>query len=145
MQQPGEYAQPLLRVTHVKTPIVNGCKTVRLRTNISSGTSTPDGQVQMLVKNTGSSQVSLGVSQSNDYVNGPFTSISDITVAPAGQAQVVISPFQKFLEIRGTSGTGMVDIQLSSQIKFDRLAFDKSDVNYPQSLWAADLPGWSTL
>jgi hypothetical protein len=148
MQQPGEYPQPLLRVTNVKIPVIDGCKTARLRAvqTLSSGTTFADASTQVLVKNTGNAQVSIQFQASNDYTNGPYTTLGGtVTVKPLGQATTTIFPNQKFLEVKGTSGTGAVDIQLSSQIRFDQLGFDRNDGSYPSSLWSGNLPGWSTL
>jgi hypothetical protein len=148
MNQPGEYPQPLLRTTNVKIPIVGGCVTGRLRSahTLVSGSTPSDAATLVLVKNTSNAQVSIAFQNSDDYVNGPFTQVGgQMTVKPLGQATQTIYPKQKFLEVKGITGTGAVDIQLSSQIRFEELGFDRGDGSYPSSLWKANLESWNSL
>jgi len=147
MQFPGEYAQPLTRTTEVRVPIIAGCVTARLRSlEFPTGGSETDADTQVLFKNTGDTQITVQFQETDDHVNGPFNHVGQsVTLIPGGQSTIDITPSLAFLELAGLSGTGEVNVRISSQIQFQELGFDKTEGRYPSSLWKADYPGWSTL
>lgn len=148
MQLPGEYAQPLTRNTEVRIPVIAGLVTSRLRSCVAlaNGTTFADSATQALIKNTGNTQVTLQFQETDDYVDGPFTATGGaVTIKPLGQVTTTIYPKQAYLELKGLTGTGAVNVRLSSQIQFKELAFDKTDGRSPSSLWQANLQSWSSL
>lgn len=153
MQLPGEYPQPLQRTTEIRSPVIAGLVTARLRpvTAIISGTTiagsnVPDSSTLATIKNQSNVTLTLQFQETNDYVNGPFNASGvSVTIAPRGQATTLLYPKSNYLELKGLTGTGAVSVQLSSQIQFDAIAFDKTDARDSSGLWNANYPAWSKL
>ena len=147
-QQPGEYAQPLLRTTELRVPVIAGLVTGRLRAvSVGFNGSTTSNQAAFVnVKNTCATALTVKFSDTDDYINGPFTQDGGVmTIAPLGNASNVIYPDQKYLEFIGVTGTGYAHVKVSSQIQFEECAFDRTDGRASSLLWDAIQPGWSTL
>jgi hypothetical protein len=147
-QQPGEYPQPLLRTTELRVPVIAGLVTGRLRSIQATfnGSTSSDQAVLVNVKNTGSASLTVMFSDTNDYVNGPFVQNGGVmTIAPLGNATNVIYPKLKYLEFIGVTGTGYAHVKLTSQLRFDECAFDRTEGRASALLWDDNQPGWSTL
>jgi hypothetical protein len=146
MQAPGEYPQPITRPTEIRVPAIAGFVTARLRPmhTVSNGTTFSDTNTQALIRNVGSTQVTVGFRESPDYTAGPFTLLPQATLKPGGQTTLALFPKQKYLELRGLTGTGAVSVRLNSQIQFEELGFDKLDPN-ASGYQNANYAGWSTL
>jgi hypothetical protein len=131
----GEYPQPQLRATNYHLPIVAGFVTGRLRGDLLSVSGYAPQTTVVLLENTGRTQFTVQMRESPDYVSGPFSNIGPaVALVPSGQKTVVITPIRDFLEFKGTSGDGFLKAQLTSQVKWQQMAFDKSDPNYPARL-----------
>lgn len=152
MSYPSEYPQPLVRVTHVFCPVVNGYATARLRrqdpifVSGSIGVSEDNANAQVTLKNQGSASVTVQLKQS--YVTDPPGTDSSgnpsgtrmnvgsaVALVPGGQKTLNVIPFQPFLEVYGTAGgPSNVHVQIASKVRWDAMAFDKSDTLYPAEL-----------
>lgn len=85
---------------------------------------------------TGEVSIQLGATSTaaNNTVTFAYTTTSTKTVKPLGKLQFTIFPKKRYLEIKSTSGNGRCRLQLSSQIRWDKMAFSKTDTVYPQSI-----------
>ena len=158
MIYPGEYPQPLERVTNVQVPVVGGYITSRLQvqgdlvystatfgTSVSTGTLPESGYVDnftaVMMENTGANTVAVQLLGSNDYTSGPRENVGAIqTLVPLGRTRYGVNPRHTYLELNCLSGTSAIRMQLSSRLKWDELGFDKSDPFYPPFLVNARNP-----
>lgn len=148
MNTSGEYPQPMTRQTVVQAPVVNGLVTARLRSNgtLPQDASDQLSSTQVRFENTGAVAVTAKVRETDDYVNGPFTDLGTAqALVPGGQKTQTVFPRRKYLELAGTSGTGEVKMTVISQIRYDDLAFAKTDGQYPQGIVGSNIAGWSSL
>ena len=144
----GEYPQPLIRTTEFRVPVLAGCKTARLRPVATLFAGTTLAQVETLVNvaNVGDTDVTVQFEETDSYLNGPFNDIGpNMAVVHGGQQTTTLFPKHKYLQLKGTTGTGEVHVKLASQLKFDELGFAKNDGGYPSSLWKANYPPWTSL
>jgi len=149
---PGEYPQPLTRVTNVQAPVVGGYVTVRLQAqgdlvlSASSGSGLNesgyvDNTTMVTMENTGANTVSVRLQGCNDYTSGPREWVgAQQTVVPSGRTVYSVTPRHLYLELQGISGTSAVRMQLASRLKWDELGFDKTDPFYPPFLFNARNP-----
>jgi hypothetical protein len=146
---PGEYPQPLPRVTNVQCPVIAGYTTARLRAQSSQngdlfgGASNEDHTTAITIENAGLSTVTVQLKETDDRSpSGIRTNLGTAqTVVPTGRQTVTVIPSKKFMEVTSTSGDGFVRMQLQSKIRWDLLAFAKNDPFYPSVLWQpAGLP-----
>lgn len=134
----GEYPMPTVRTANLHAPIVSGYTTGRLRGGVVAAASasgyTPNSTT-VLLENTGKTSFTVQMQETSDYTSGPFLSIGPaVALVPSGQQTLFITPVNPYLEFRGTSGNGFLKAQLTSQIKWSEMAFDKSDPRYPRQL-----------
>jgi hypothetical protein len=144
---PGAYPEPLLRTTLVHATMVSGYVGSRLRisdyafgTNFTN-TNLPDKEVHMLVQNvsvsTTGTTVYFQVNQTLD--DGPSGVRSSITsqygVVPGGMKVVDFYVNAPFIEIACVSGGGNIRAQLTSRLKWEEMAFDKTDPYGAPQLW----------
>src|SRR5215831_9264541 len=152
MIYPGEYGQPLLRVTKLECPMVAGKVTARLQVGGLVHSATSDGltgsgyvdnNVQVTVENTGVNTVALQLIGTNDYVSGPRENVGPAkTINVRGRTVYNVTPRHTYLEVWATTGTGHLRMQLSSRLRYSELGFDERDPNYPLPLWSPKLkPG----
>jgi len=148
----GEYPQPNVRRTNLKIPVVAGYTTGRLRAQwdaiplASPGQTTNYVMAEIHNRSAGTTAGTV-VLQFNAATNisssGARTPIgSPISIVRGGQTSVFFEITQPYIEVACVSATGQnqageVDIQISSQIKFDDIDFLRSEAIYPQQLWAA--------
>jgi len=131
----GEYPQPLVRVGNVQIPIVSGYTTGRLRGDVIMVSGYQPNRSQITLENTGRTSFTVQLREAPDYVSGPFSNLgSAVALVPSGQKTVFHTHAQPYLEFRGTSGSGTLRAQIASQVKWQIMAFDKSDTNYPSVL-----------
>lgn len=139
---PGEYPQPLSRTTWVQVPMVSGYTTSRL--SVTSGrneslvSGMPDNTVHAVFENTSTTtSFTLQMRQADDRsASGTRTNVgSALTIVPGGRTTATLTPWQQYLEAQCTDGSGNLRAQLTSQVKWEQLAFDKSDPFYPPQLW----------
>ena len=130
--RPGEYSQPLVRVTNLNVPLVSGYTTARLRGDSISGY---DSLTQAVFENTGVESVDLQLVETDDYVSGPRANIgSPITLVAQGQATLSFTPAAHYLEFSCPDGNSTLRAQLSSMIEWRIMSFDKSEDIYPPTL-----------
>lgn len=144
MNYPGEYVEGLVRTTTVQAPVLGGYVTSRLRVQgepINAESGWADNLTAVVMQNTGASFVSLRLQGCNDYTSGPREWVgAQQTIAPQGRVSYSVNPRHTFLEIKGISGTSFVKAQLSSRLKWEEMAFDKTDPFYPPFLFNAKNP-----
>jgi len=151
MIYPGEYVTGLVRTTNVQCPVVGGYITARLQVQgdlVHSATS--DGlnesgynanSTMVVVENTGQNKVTMQLLGTNDYTSGPRENLGGtLTVVPYGKKSVTVTPRHTYLEVFTPAGTSSLRMQLSSRLRWDELAFDKTDAYYPSFLWNAKNP-----
>lgn len=154
----GEYTAPLVRTTTVQVPVINGYSTARLRAqdDLASTTSALDQSVEVLLENTGDTQVTIQLLEMSIYdATAESPNQRDETnigaakvVKPKGRLTYTIVPVKRYLEVKCTAGgPSNVRVQLTGQIKWQELGFDKTKDNtiYPKSLWQANIPAWGSL
>lgn len=151
MIYPGDYPQPLSRVTNVQVPVVGGYITSRLQVQgdlVHSATADGlnesgyvDNTTQVLMENTGANTVTLQLLGSNDYTSGPRENVGAAkTIVPTGRVNYSVTPRHTYLEVNCLSGTSALRMQLTSRLKWDELGFDKADPFYPPFLVNARNP-----
>lgn len=144
MIYPGEYPQPLDRVTTAQFPVVSGYVTCRLQVIGNPQISISgfvDNTTQVTVENTGISTVSLRLQGTDDYTSGPREWVGAAqSLVPSGRTQYSVTPRHQYLEVVGQSGTATVKMQLASRLKWNELGFSKSDPFYPPFLYQARDP-----
>lgn len=152
MSYPGEYPQPLVRSTSVYCTVVNGYATARLRRadplfgSGNVGVNEDAAQAQITLENTGSNNVTVQLKEawvtdppgtdSTGTPSGTRTNVgSAVALVPGGQKTINVTPYQTYLEVYGTAnGPSSLRMQISSKVRWNHLAFDKSDTLYPASL-----------
>ena len=131
----------MTRTTWVQVPMVSGYTTSRL--GVLSGrqeplvSGMPDNTVHALFENASSTSFTLQMRQTDDRsVSGTRINVGDaLTIVPGGRTTATLTPWQTYLETQCTGGSGNLRAQLTSQIKWEQLAFDKTDSFYPPQLW----------
>lgn len=152
MSYPGEYPQPLVRVTNVQCPIVNGYATARLRRQDplfgsgNVGVNEDAAQAQVTLENVGSVSVTVQLKQTyvtdppgNNSTGEPTGTRTDVgsavALVPGGQKTINVVPYQPYLEVYGTAGgPANLRMQIASKVRWDEMAFDKIDTLYPAVL-----------
>jgi hypothetical protein len=154
---PGAYPNPLVRQTWVQVPMVSGYVGSRLRVadfafgtsfSGSQGTNIPDNTVRLMVENTANPNApSVGVQQGtnvyylvqqtqDDGPSGTRTPLTGQRVAvPLGRDICQFSINAPFVEIKCVGGAGNIRAQLSSLIKFEEMAYDKTDTFFAPQLY----------
>lgn len=143
MSYPSEYVSPLPRTTFVQALVTSGYVTARLVAQdpvFVSAVGSPDANLhQVTVQNTGATAFTFKLLQTND-VSATGTRVdasSAIALVPGGEKSLSIQPYQRVLEIYGTSGTGNLRMSLVSKTRYQELAFDRTDTFFPQSVTQA--------
>lgn len=85
---------------------------------------------------TGAVVVTLGSTSTaaSNTVQFDYTTNSAQTIKPGGRVRFTVYPQKRYLEVKSTSGTGFIRIELDSLIRWDKMAFAKTDTNYPQEI-----------
>jgi len=151
MSYPGEYTQPLVRTTNVLCPIVSGYATARLRRQDplfgsgNVGVYEDAANAQVSLQNDGKTTFTVQLKKSvvTDPPGVDSTSVptgtrinvgAAVALVPGGTKTLNIVANQDFLEVYGTNGNGTLRMQLTGKIRWDEMAFDKSDTLYPAVL-----------
>lgn len=159
MQYPGEYPQPLTRVTNVQCPVVAGYITARLQVQGERGqvvvaatgtaTGTLSGNMENMtmvsVHNTGPQNAAFFLLGTDDYTSGPRENLVTVNSGTAavvreGHTTLLVYPRHTYLELKGFTGTSFLRMQLASRLRWDELGFDKTDPFYPPHLFNAKNP-----
>ena len=143
---------PQTRSSYQHVPVITtgGSITAKLRANgVVSGAPGNRAEHACLVTVTHQSGAycAIQLRQSSTNVVGAGTnSGGQLGVVPGGAMTTVIYPNKPFIEIASVSGSGAVRLQLDSRIEWERMAFAKTDVGVPPSLWKAEnVPTESSL
>ena len=144
---PGEYPQPLTRKTFVRCPLVSGYVGARLQDQSyypPAISGTPE-TMMVTYRNDGGTAFTVQLQETDDRsVSGTRYSLgTPVYLVPGGQDTRTYQAKQPYLEVLCTgTTTGQLDMQIDSQRKWDRLAFDKEDPFYaPQLFQAKAVPG----
>lgn len=148
MIYPGEYPQPLQRVTNVQCPVVAGYITSRLQVQgypINALSGYADNTTVVTVQNTGPADAAFFLLGTDDYISGPRENLvavnaGTVAIVREGHRQLVVYPRHTYLEVKGFSGTSSLRMQFSSRLKWDELGFDRTDPYYPPGLYTVRTP-----
>lgn len=151
MSYPGEYIDPLPRITNVQCAMVSGYACARLSREdplFFAGSGDSD-EVQVYLQNSGSADFTVQLKQTRDY-SAPGTSSAgtptgtrfDVgnaqALVPGGTVTVQVAPWMEYLELwctSGSAGKGFLRAQLLGRTRWQKMAFDKSEtVVAPQIL-----------
>lgn len=134
----------MLRKTEFQAPIVSGYVTARLQVEGNPEISISgfvDNTTQVLVRNTGINTVSFRLQGTDDYTSGPREWVGAAqTLVPSGRTNYSVTPRHNYIEVVGQSGTSAVHFQLESRLRWNELAFAKTDPFYPPFLYQARDP-----
>ena len=156
---PGEYPQPLTRVTNVQCTVTSGGSTGYAAARLNredplffSG-SGDDTQALVTFQNTGSKNCTIKLRQTDDdstpgnnSVGTPtgtrFDVTSAIALVPGGIKAVQVSPWMQFLEIWSfNDSASTLRTLIDSRIRWQEMAFDKSEtVNDPRLFQVHPVP-----
>ena len=153
---PGASPEPLVRTTFVHAPMVSGYVGSRLRiadfafgTNVATLTPTTndDNKVHLLIENqayppapnltfTGTT-IFFKVNQlSDDGSTGTRTPITaEYAIVPGGRRTIDFWVNQPMIEIACTGGKGNIRAQLDSRLKWEEMAYSKTDPFFAPQLW----------
>lgn len=137
MNYAGEYPQPIRRTTPTHAAMVSGYITARLSAQggLFNSTGYLPQQATVLLENVGSTDFTVQMVETDDYVEGPRTDVgSAVALVPRGFNTVNVTPTKQYLEFKCTSGSGELRARLESQVRWDHMAFDKTETVYPASL-----------
>lgn len=116
-----------------------GVVTALSATNLAGGVNpvaAPGFDTQVVVENTGSVSVSVRLRECDSYAAAsPRWTLNTSTIVAGGQKSFNVAPTMRYLEVYGTSGKGQVRLQLVSKLRWDDLAFQKTDTTYPVELY----------
>lgn len=153
---PGAYPEPLIRTTMVNAPMVSGYVGSRLRiadyafgtnTTTIAPTTNNDNLVKMTIENSAyppttnlpfsGTNIYFKVNQTlDDGPSGIRTAITgEFGIVPGGRQTVNFWVNQPFIEITCTGGKGNIRAQLDSRLKWEEMAYDKSDIFFAPQLW----------
>lgn len=153
---PGAYPEPLIRTTFVNAPMVSGYTGSRLRiadyafgTNVTqlAPTTNEDNKVRLMIENvafpapptltfTGTT-IFFKVNQtSDDGPSGTRTPITaEFSIVPGGRRTVDFFVNKPFIEIACTGGGGNIRAQVESRLKWEEMAYSKTDPFFAPQLW----------
>jgi len=146
---PGEYPQPLPRVSAVQCTITSGFAGARLSREdpiFFPGSGDAD-QSAITLHNTGLTSFTVQMKQTreesppgNDSTGVPTGSRVNLGAAvalvPGGAKTLLVSPWMQFLEFYGTAGSGTLRAQIASRVRWQEMAFDKTETSIADSsLW----------
>lgn len=153
---PGAYVEPLVRTTWVMVPMVSGYVGSRLRiadyafgTNVTTVAPTTNNanKVRLTIQNTAQiSSTNLPFTGTNIYFkvnqlldNGPSGTRTPITaeygIVPGGRQIIDFWVNQPMIEIKCTGGTGNIRAQIDSELKWEEMAYNKTDTFFAPQLW----------
>lgn len=148
---PGEYIDPLPRVTNVQCAMVSGYACARLSREdpiFFAGSGDAD-EAQVYLQNTGSASFTVQLKQTRDHTapgtdstgtpTGTRFNVGAATaIVPGGNTTLQVAPWMEYLEMWCTSGSGdqgFLRAQITSRVRWQKMAFDKSEtVVAPQVL-----------
>lgn len=139
MPYPGEYTNPLPRITNVQETIVSGYATTRLRVaerEYVAVSGHEDNDLQVVLENPGTSAtVTVQFKQTDDITaTGTRLDVGDpVSLVPGGRKTVNLAPWQEYLEIHGTTD-GQIRAMISGKRRWEKMAFAKTDTFYPPQL-----------
>jgi hypothetical protein len=159
---PGAYPEPLVRTTFVNAPMVSGYVGSRLRiadyafgTNITTlaPTTNNDNKVHLMIENVANppppglpftgTNIYFQIQQCSD--NGPSGTRTPLTaeygIVPGGRQTIDFWVNQPFIEVRCTGGGGNIRAQFDSRLKWEEMAYDKSDPSFAPQLWNQKFSG----
>lgn len=142
MNQSGEY-NPTDRPTVVNTVVVANNVTARLQTqhDIVDQANRVENLTEVTLENQGDTAITIQLQETAD--KSATGSRANVGAAQAlvvgGTVKYVVYPTKKYLEIKSTSGNGNVKVTLNSKIRWQQLAFAKTDTFYPTSTLVNDI------
>lgn len=148
---PGEYPQPLPRVSAVQCTITSGYAGARLSREdpiFFPGSGDAD-QSAITLHNTGLTSFTVQMKQTREesppgnnsggVPTGTRTNLGAATaLVPGGSKTLIVSPWMQYLEFYGTLGSGTLRALIDSRVRWQEQAFDKSETSIANSaLWTA--------
>jgi len=162
MSYPGEYIDPLPRVSNVFCAMTSGgtdgyaCARLRRTDPLFYSGSGDDDEAQVYLQNLGTTNFTVQLRQTQDYspagtdsdgtpTGTRFDLGSAVALVPGGRSTVQVSPYMKFVEFYCTSGLGNLKAQITGRVRWERMAFDKLDPLDDDTLWnVKPIPAAST-
>ena len=154
---PGAYVEPLVRTTWVQVPMVSGYVGSRLRiadyafgTNVTvvAPTTNDSNRCRIVVENVAQAPINTNLTfrGTNIYFkinqlldDGPSGTRTPITaeygLVPGGRKTVDFYVNQPMIEIKCTGGGGNIRAQLDSILKWEEMAYDKTDKFFAPQLY----------
>jgi hypothetical protein len=139
---PGEYIDPLPRVSNVQCAMISGyaCARVRREDPIFFPASGDADMAQVYLSNTGKTNFTVQMKQTREEAPPGKDSTSTPTgtrfnvgaaelVVPGGTKTLDVSPWMEFLEFWCTTGDnhGFLRAQITGKVRWEKMAFDKSE------------------
>ena len=137
---PGEYPQPLDRVTVLQHPVLSGYTTMRMRADderfVSQDGGADDRQFSVTAENTGITSFGFKIVQAEGIADDDVRTeiLASTVLVPGGKKQVVLSPHQKYLEIIGTQDTGELALRITGPVRYNKMSWADDDEQYPQQI-----------
>lgn len=157
---PGEYIDPLPRVSNVQCPMVSGyaCARVSREDPLFFAGSGDDDEAQVYLQNTGTTNFTVQLKQTReeappgtDSTSTPTGTRFNVgtaqTIVPGGKSTVQVAPWMEYLEFWCTAGDnhGFLRAQIVGKTRWQKMAFDKSEtIVAPQILNSVKLQALST-
>ena len=142
MSYPGEYIDPLPRVSNVQCTMSSGYAGARVsREDPLFFPGSGDGdEHQVYLQNVGTSNFTVILKQTDDYsltgsdsAGTPTGTRFDVGTAqalvPGGSSTIQVSPWMSYLEFWCTTGNGPLRAQIVGKTRWQRLAFDKTEAD----------------
>jgi hypothetical protein len=144
MSYPGEYIDPLPRVSNVFCSMTSGgpsgyaCARLSRSDPLFFGGSGDDDEAQVYLQNLGTTNFTVQMKQCSDYseegtdtagtpTGTRFDVGSAVALVPGGRTTEQVSPYMQYLEFWCTSGRGSLKAQITGRVRWNRLAFSKLD------------------
>ena len=144
MSYPGEYPQPLHRVTNVMCAVTSGGSAGYVAARLSREdpvffpASGDDTQALVTFKNVGNNSCTVQLKQTNDYsapgknstgtpTGTRFGVGSAVALVGYGSKTITVSPWMQYLEVWSTFGASQLHMLISSRIRYAEMAFDKAE------------------
>jgi hypothetical protein len=142
MSYPGEYLDPLPRVSNVLCTMSSGYAGARVsREDPLFFPGSGDGdEHQVYLQNVGTSNFTVILKQTDDYsltgldsAGTPTGTRFDVgtaqAIVPGGSSTIQVSPWMPYLEFWCTSGSGPLRAQITGKTRWQRMAFDKTEAD----------------
>jgi len=135
-------AQTRTSLHHIPVITIGGSITAKLRANgvvVDAPGNRNEHACLVTVTHQSGSYCAIQFRQSSSNVVGTGSNLGgQMGVVPGGAISTVIYPNKPFIEVVAAAGSGNVRVQMDSRVEWERMAFAKTDLGVPPSLWKAE-------